>query len=135
MEAYISIGRVNRNLLDKEISAVTETLAAIGISSNIFVDRYSFRADQEKDMMARAMSEIDRCDLFIAEVSEKGIGVGVETGYARAHNKTILYLRHADVEHSTTVSGVSDYHVFYRDAGALKLKLEKIVTQWRAERN
>jgi nucleoside 2-deoxyribosyltransferase len=81
------------------------------------------------------MSEIDRCDLFIAEVSEKGIGVGVETGYAKAHNKPILYLRHAGAEHSTTVSGVSDYHVFYRDAGDLKLKLEKIVTQWRAERN
>lgn len=80
------------------------------------------------------MSDIDACDLFIAEVSEKAIGVGVETGYAKGKRKTIIYLRRADAEHSTTGSGVSDYQLIYADAGDLKAGLEKIIILWLSQR-
>ena len=73
------------------------------------------------------MAEIDRCDLLIAETSEKGIGIGIEVGYARAKGKPVIYCRHQEAEHSTTVSGMSDFQLVYQDTEDLKTKLNTIL--------
>jgi nucleoside 2-deoxyribosyltransferase len=132
VKAYFSLARNSRKRLEEEVSVVKNVLAANGMDSLVFVDQYDFRSDQEKEMMQQAMADIDACGLFVAEVSEKGIGVGLEAGYARGKGKKIIYLRHYDAQHSTTVSGISDYHVIYRDAADLKTGLEKIIKLWKS---
>ena len=128
--AYISIAKGNAPFLKEEVDVVKGTLAAAGIESRVFVEQYTFIGDQEKEMMHQAMTDIDACALFIAEVSEKAIGVGLEAGYAKAKGKAIIYLRQKDAEHSTTVSGISDYQLIYSDRGDLKTGLEKIIKLW-----
>jgi len=78
-------------------------------------------------MMKQAMKEIDSCDLLIAETSEKGIGIGVEVGYAKARDKPIIYVRKKEAEHSTTVSGISDFQIIYSNIDDLKLQLSDII--------
>ena len=78
-------------------------------------------------MMQTAFAEIDKCEILIAEVSDKAIGIGIEVGYAKAKNKPVIYLRHATAEHSTTVSGASDYTVIYADDTDLKKQLSQLV--------
>jgi hypothetical protein len=125
MKCYFSIARNSRKYFEKEVDVVKGVLKSLGLESIVFVDQYSFLGNQEKEMMQQAMSDIEACELFIAEVSEKAIGVGLEAGYAKGKGKTLIYLRHSEAEHSTTVSGISDYHLIYHTPEHLKTGLER----------
>jgi nucleoside 2-deoxyribosyltransferase len=129
MVAYISVSLHKRSLLKNQLSAISETLTTFGIKPLIFVDKYKFDLSQEKDMMAQAMLDIDNADILIAEASTKAIGVGVEVGYAKAKNKPVIYIRHHDAEHSTTISGMSDFNIVYVNAEDLQKKLMEVVSE------
>lgn len=121
-KAYLSIGYQNREHLGSEIEIIQKTLANFHIQLFIFVDIYRFSADEEKQMMQKAFSEIDSSDLLIAEVSEKAIGVGIEIGYAIAKNKPVIYLRNENAEHSTTAAGTAERVIVYKDSVQLAEK-------------
>lgn len=123
MKAYISVSFSKRKLVDKEINAIVDTLNEFKISSFIFVDLYKFNLTQERQMMKQAMADIDKCDILLAETSHKAIGIGIEVGYAKAKGKTIIYLRQRKKEHSTTVSGISDFQIVYNENTDLKTQL------------
>jgi 2'-deoxynucleoside 5'-phosphate N-hydrolase len=130
MRAYISVSFSKRKSIDKEITAIVDTLNAFKISSFVFVDSYKFDLTQERAMMQQAMVDIDNCDILIAETSDKGIGIGIEVGYAKAKGKTVIYLRQKDTEHSTTVSGISDFQIVYVDTVDLKKQLADIIEKF-----
>jgi nucleoside 2-deoxyribosyltransferase len=123
MTAYISVSFNKRKSVDQELSAIINTLNKFRIESFIFVDNHKFDPTQERQMMKQAMTDIDRCDLLIAETSDKGIGIGVEVGYAKAKNKPVIYIRRKDAEHSKTVSGISDFQIVYDDTADLQIQL------------
>ncbi|MBO9681861.1 MAG: nucleoside 2-deoxyribosyltransferase [Flavisolibacter sp.] len=123
MTAYISVSFRKKEVLSKELTAITDALNGFNIQAFVFVDNYAFSPAQEKQMMQQAMHDIDRCDLLIAETSDKGIGIGIEVGYAKAKNKPVIYVRHNTAEHSTTVLGISDFQIVYVDADDLKKQL------------
>ena len=89
-KAYLSIGYVNSQHLQAEIETIRQVLNGFQISLFVFVNHYHFAAHEEKQMMQQVFTDIDAADLFIAEVSEKAIGVGIEIGYAVARQKIIL---------------------------------------------
>jgi 2'-deoxynucleoside 5'-phosphate N-hydrolase len=125
--AYIAISFRKKEALRQELAAITDTLNRFQIQPFVFVDNYAFNPDQEKQMMQQAMKDIDRCDLLIAETSDKAIGVGIEAGYAKAKNKPVVYIRNNNAEHSTTVSGISDFQIIYNDAADLQKQLSEIL--------
>lgn len=129
MRAYIAVSYSKRKLVDKEITSIIETLNTFEISSFVFVDNYKFNASQEKEMMLQAMEDIENCDILIAETSEKGIGIGIEVGFAKARGKIVIYLRQQNAEHSTTVSGISDFQIVYSNSEDLKIKLIDTLNQ------
>ena len=123
MKAYIAVSFSKRKLFAKVIAAITETMNDSGIEPFVFIDHYTFLPEQEQEMMQQAMNDIDGCDLLIAETSEKAIGIGIEAGYAKGKGKPVIYLRHASAEHSTTLSGISDHQVIYKNDEDLKARL------------
>ena len=127
MKAFISANFNKRKLLNIELGTIISTLQNFNIEPFVFIDKYKFYNDQEHQMMKQAMKEIDSCDLLIAETSEKGIGIGVEVGYAKARDKPIIYVRKKEAEHSTTVSGISDFQIIYSNIDDLKLQLSDII--------
>jgi 2'-deoxynucleoside 5'-phosphate N-hydrolase len=129
MKAYISLSFSKRKSLDKTITAITDTLRQFKISSFVFVDHHQFDKTQEKQMMNQAMLDLDHCELLIAETSDKAIGIGVEVGYAKAKGKPVIYVRQKDAEHSTTVSGISDFQVIFTDTIDLKKQLADIINK------
>ena len=54
-------------------------------------------------------------DLVIIDVSEKGIGLGIELGYARAKKIPVIATLHETIEVSTTVKGTADRIITYKD--------------------
>lgn len=129
MKAYIAVSYSKRKLVDKEIALIIETLNTFDISSFVFVDNYKFDISQEKQMMLQAMTDIENCDILIAETSEKGIGIGIEVGFAKAKGKIVIYVRRQNAEHSTTVSGISDFQIVYSNSEDLKIKLIDTLNQ------
>lgn len=127
MKAFISVSFKNRKLLSSEIDTIIKVLTENSIDALVFVDTYRFQISQQKEMMLKAFEEIGNSDILIAETSEKGIGIGVEVGYAKGKGKTVIYLRQKDTEHSTTVAGSSDFQIIYSDSNDLRVQLLEII--------
>ena len=129
MRAYISVSYQLRNALREELDAIKVALTSHQIEPFLFVDQYQFDPLDEMAMMKQALADIDSCGMLIAETSDKAIGIGIETGYAKARNKPVIYLRKKTAPHSTTLSGISDYRVYYENAADLKMQLESVLKQ------
>ena len=112
--------------LDPEVETLKTCLERHGFDLLIFVDKYNFTTEQEKEMMATAFKEINNADFLIAELTTKSIGVGIEIGYAFSRNKPIIYLRKKNAEYSTTASGSSNFIIEYEDIHDLKVSMQKI---------
>ncbi len=110
---YFAISYVNRKLFDKEIIALTDFFSKKNIELMVFVDVYNFTDNQEKKMMQAAFKEIDSCDVLIAELSTKSIGVGIEIGYAYATKTPVIYLKKNEAAYSTTAAGCSKTTINY----------------------
>jgi len=129
MKAYIAIPYQGRNEIREELDTITSILNQCGVSPFVFADQYSFKAEEEKQMMQQAMEAINQSDWLIAFASEKAIGIGIEAGFAKGKGKPVIYIRHIEAEHSTTLSGISDHQIIYVDLHDLAQKLKCIVEQ------
>ncbi len=129
MKAYIAIPYQGRNEIREELDTITSILNQCGVSPLIFADQNSFKAEEEQQMMQQAMEDINESDWLIALASEKAIGIGIEAGFAKGKGKPVIYIRHMEAEHSTTLSGISDYQIIYVDLQDLGQKLKRIVDQ------
>lgn len=129
MKAYVAVSYNKRQSLSNVLNCITTTLKQYRIEPLVFVDQYQFTITEEKQMMQQAMAAIDDCDILIAETSDKGIGIGIEVGYAKAKGKPVIYVRHADAAHSTTVSGISNFQIIYTSNADLAEALKNIIIQ------
>lgn len=129
MRAYIAVSFNHRAELDKEIRQVCHILEKAGYNPFVFVDKYAFKKEEEKSMMETAMMELGKSHLLIAETTYKEIGIGIEAGFARAKGIPVIYLRKNTAEHSTTLSGISNYQVIYSDSEDLDNNLQLVLQQ------
>lgn len=130
MKTYISISYSKGKEMRQELETISSVLQSHGIIPFIFIDQFKFTAAQEKEMMQQAMLSIDECDLLIAETTDKAIGVGIEAGYAKAKGKKVIYLRKKNAEHSTTLSGISDFQIVYEGLADLKRQMVKMISKF-----
>lgn len=91
------------------------------VYSFVFDNHQKFKNHQ--DMMSQALKKIQECDILIAELSNKKIGIGIEVGYAKALKKYIIYIRKQNSKYSTTVGGISDLIIEYKDITDLIKKI------------
>jgi len=59
------------------------------------------------ELMAQTFAAIEDCDLLLVELSEKGVGIGIEAGYARARGIPIVAVAPTGGDISTTLHGVA----------------------------
>jgi nucleoside 2-deoxyribosyltransferase len=125
-KAYLAISYSNRKKFDKEVDSLKEFFFNKEIDLLVFVDNYNFKPNQEQLMMQTAFKEIDSCDLLIAELTTKSIGVGIEIGYAFAKQIPIIYLHKENAEYSTTASGSANHSIMYHNETDLVNKLNRL---------
>lgn len=130
-KAYLAISYSDRKKYNKEVDTLKKVFQELNIELLVFVDKYNFKENQEKEMMKMAFKELDESDILIAELSTKSIGVGIEIGYAFAKNKVIFYLFNEKENYSTTASGTANFIIKYKNSldlnEKIKLQLEKII--------
>ena len=76
-------------------------------------------------LMQRTFSEIDSSDIVVVELSEKGVGVGIEAGYAAAKGKTIITVARRGADISETLKGISREVFIYQGVDELRIFLER----------
>jgi len=126
-KVYFAISYSKRKQFEKEVKSLQNLFSKNNIELLVFVDKYDFKANQEKEMMKVAFKEIDSSDFLIAELTTKSIGVGIEIGYAFAKEKPIFYLRKQNSEYSTTASGCSISVLEYENELDLVDMMEKLL--------
>ena len=131
-KVYLAISYSKRKNFDKEVTVLKQFFFNRGIDLLVFVDQYNFKQNEEKLMMQTAFTAIDSCDLLIAELTTKSIGVGIEIGYAYAKNIPILYLHKEQAAYSTTASGSANYHITYSNEIDLIKKLHNLLLNFNS---
>ncbi len=70
--------------------------------------------------MKKTFDLIGECDLVIIELSEKGVGLGIETGYACAKGIPVVTVAKRGSDISETLRGISEEIIFYDDVRDLE---------------
>ena len=70
-------------------------------------------------LMRAAFQVIDRADLVLVELSEKGVGLGIEAGYAHAQGMPIVVIARTGSPISATLRGIATAVVYYEKVADL----------------
>jgi nucleoside 2-deoxyribosyltransferase len=84
------------------------------------VEEWGKKKFEARELMQRTFEEIDSSDIVVVELSEKGVGVGIEAGYARAKGKPIITVARRESDVSDTLRGISREVFIYQDKGELE---------------
>jgi 2'-deoxynucleoside 5'-phosphate N-hydrolase len=78
-----------------------------------------------EDLMQKTFALIDASDTVVVDLTEKGVGVGIEAGYAYAKGKPVFTIAKRGSDISTTLSGISSRIAWYNDYSEISLLLAK----------
>lgn len=122
-KAFLSLSFKHKAELESITATIVNTFRGFNIDVIVFAQEFCFSKGEEEKMMNTALEYIKNSDIFIAEVSYKEIGIGIEAGYAKALNKQIVYLKSNDSELSTTLLGIASIMIEYKNVEELENKL------------
>jgi len=77
------------------------------------LEKWGAKEFSPQELMEETFSRISSSDLAIIDVTEKGIGLGIEAGYAKAKGIRLIVTAQDGAEISTTILGIADEIVRY----------------------
>jgi len=125
--AFVAVSYKQREMMADVLDCIESQLSSHHYDPMVFVRQYGFASNATDAMMHTSFAHIRDCDLFIVELSHKVVGVGIEAGYASAHGKPIVYIRHDSASQSTTMTGIADFEIVYRDTNTLTQQLADLL--------
>jgi nucleoside 2-deoxyribosyltransferase len=116
MRVYLAIkyhpDNQNRERIEK-IAAVLERQGIETVCIVRDVEQWGQIKFEPAELMRRTLAEIDTSDVVVVELTEKGVGVGIEAGYAYARAIPIITIARKGSDISTTLQGISQGILFY----------------------
>ncbi|PKH07713.1 nucleoside 2-deoxyribosyltransferase [Moritella sp. Urea-trap-13] len=85
------------------------------------MEKWGERAFSATEIMQETFAKIDQSDMVIIDVSEKGVGLGIEAGYAKAKGKELIVTIKNGIEISTTIQGTADKIITYNEISDIRL--------------
>lgn len=76
-----------------------------------------------RELMIRSFAMIDSCDILVADITEKGVGIGIEAGYAYARTIPVYTIVAKGMPVSNTLRGISKAISEYQDYSEIKVLL------------
>ena len=128
-KAYLAIKFYKDCRNRKLIEQIVESLYKIGFESLAMIrdfEKWGEIKFSPKKLMNLTFEQIDKSDLILVEFSEKGIGLGIEAGYAYAKNIPIIVIAKKGSDISTTMQGVAKKTIFYNDPKDLTQKFKSL---------
>ena len=78
------------------------------------------------ELMCRTFAAIAVSDLVVVDLTEKGVGVGIEAGYAHAKQIPIVTIAPRGADVSTTLQGISRAVLLYDDLNDFERVIKQI---------
>ena len=122
MKAYLGIKYHADNRNQEVIEEISEVLARCGIATSCVardLEKWGRVRFEARDLMQQAFAMIDECDFVVIELSEKGVGLGIEAGYAYAKGIPVMTVAKRGSGVSETLRGVSSHIVLYEEVSDL----------------
>lgn len=126
MKAYLIIKFKEDNSNRKLIEDISAVLGKMGMETTVMARDYEKWGEVKftpEILMQKTFEIIDSSDVLIVEFSEKGVGIGIEAGYAYAKNKPIYVVAKEGSDISSTIKGVAKEVIFYNNPEEIFNKL------------
>ena len=110
MKAYISIKYRADNSNKDCIEYIASTLERNGFETVCIardIEKWGQVQLSPNELMQRTFAEIDSSDLLVVDLTEKGVGLGIEAGYAYAKQIPIVVIARQGSDISTTLQGIA----------------------------
>jgi 2'-deoxynucleoside 5'-phosphate N-hydrolase len=125
---YLGIKYHPDGLNRPDIESIAALLEAQGhVITCVFRDLENWGVSkfEPRELMSRTFDIIDATDLVLIDLSEKGVGLGIEAGYAYARRKTIVTIAKSGSDISDTLRGISADVIIYDTHRNLAEKLSR----------
>lgn len=116
MKAFISIKHREDNSNKDCIQKISSALERNGFETVCVardIENWGEAEFSPADLMQRSFSAIESSDVFVVDLSEKGVGLGIEAGYAHAVKIPVVVIAKAGSDISTTLQGISQNLFLY----------------------
>ncbi len=128
MKAYLGIKYHPDNRNRATIEEISKVLATIGYETTCVVrdlEKWGEKSFSAPELMRKTFAIIDECDVAIIDLTEKGVGLGIEAGYAHARGAPLVTIARQGSDISETLRGISDEIILYDDFDGLALEFSK----------
>jgi nucleoside 2-deoxyribosyltransferase len=125
-QAYIGIKYYEDNRNQPEIGQLSRQLEQAGYTTVCIardIEKWGDVHLTPQELMRRTFAVIDQSDLIVMEMSEKGVGLGIEAGYAYAQGKFLLIILQKERELSSTMAGIATKIIRYNTLEQLDLSI------------
>lgn len=116
MRAYLAIKYHPDHANRERIEGLSAALAGAGVETRCVirdVEGWGAVSFSPAELMARSFAELDACDLVVVDLTEKGVGVGIEAGYAYRAGIPVITVARRGADVSETLRGISAAVLFY----------------------
>lgn len=118
MKIYLAIkfhpDNSNRTLID-DITKHLNNLGHEVICAQRDFERWGKKVIEPKELLLKAFETIENSDLVLIEGSEKGMGVGIEAGYAFARDIPVITVARVGADISINLRSLSSKVISYSD--------------------
>ncbi len=129
-KAYLGIKYHSNHSNKSKIESISSLLEECGYSVTCItrdIEKWGTINFSPQELMNETFKIIGSSDVAIIELTEKGVGLGIEAGYAYSKNIPVITVSH-NQEISVTLSGISKCQYVYKNnddlLNFLKLKLK-----------
>lgn len=116
MKAFISIkyreDNSNKDCIEK-ISSALERNGFETVCITRDIEKWGQIQLSPLELMKETFAEIDSSQLIVVDLTEKGVGLGIEAGYAHAKEIPIVVIARSGSDISTTLQGIARKLFFY----------------------
>ena len=130
--AYFGIKFYEDNRNRDEINSISVALQDDGIQTVCIardVEKWGDVTLSSQELMRITFEEIDKSDFVILEMSEKGVGLGIEAGFAVARNKPLIVLIKQGLKLSNTIQGIANIIIPYSQPNEIKISVHNNLLQ------
>ena len=114
-KAYLGIKYHSDHKNKGKIELISSILEKLGYATTCItrdVEKWGKLEFSPNDLMLKTFEIIDSSDIAIIDLSEKGVGLGIEAGYAYSSQIPIIAISE-NQKISTTLLGISQEHFVY----------------------
>jgi len=135
MKAFISIKHYQDNRNRSDIERLSSIMAKSGFQTVCIVRDYEAWGEKiysSNELMQITFKEIAASDVLVVESSVRGVGLGIEAGYAFARGVPILVVARSGAVISSTLSGIASAQAHYSSDTELEQFLSQELAAIRA---